>query len=133
MSKCNKLQFNFDKICINDLRHRITIYERSIIAPNFLSEQSTKFTEQFTSIGNFWSAIEVRDGSNLFNDISLDKEDLTHIFYIRYNSSITQENWIVYDGYRYNILKVENMNERNTFNKIYASISGLESKDGSKL
>tara|TARA_R110000803_G_scaffold59603_2_gene118392 strand:- start:354 stop:755 length:402 start_codon:yes stop_codon:yes gene_type:complete len=133
MSICNKIKFNNDRVCVGDLRFKISLYTRSIVAPNMLANQSTEFTEDFTLLGNFWSAIKIVDGIKLFDNISLDKDSPTHLFYIRYKQGITQENWLNYNNYRYNILKVENMNERNKFLKLYCAVSGEGTKDGSKL
>ena len=133
MSNCNQIKFNYDKICIRDLRHKVSIYTRSITAPNFLSEQSTKYTEDFTLVSSVWAAVQVVDGVKEFDTISLNKNSNTHNFYIRYRHNITQENWLDYQGLRYDILKISNLNLRNKFIKLYCSLSGDNTKAGSQL
>ena len=120
-------------VCVGDLRFKISLYTRSIVAPNMLANQATEFTEDFTLLGNFWSAIKIVDGIKLFDNISLNKDNPTHLFYIRYKQGITQENWLKYNSYNYKILKVENLSERSKFLKLYCAISGEEAKDGSKI
>lgn len=133
MSICNNIKFNNDRVCVGDLRFKISLYKRSVVAPNMLGNQSTEFKEDFTLISNVWSAIKVVDGVKLFDNISLDKDIPTHLFYIRYKKDVTQENWLKYNNYNYKILKVENMSQRSKFLKLYCSISGEALKDGSKL
>ncbi len=133
MSICNNIKFNNDRVCVGDLRFKISLYKRSVVAPNMLGNQSTEFTEDFTLISNVWSAIKIVNGVKLFDNISLDKDIPTHLFFIRYKQGITQENWLKYNNYNYKILKVENMSQRSKFLKLYCSISGEAIKDGSKL
>jgi len=135
MSTCNKIKFNYDKVCIGDLRHKIQLYARDIVAPNnsIGAVISTEFTENFTLIGNVWSAIKINQGKDIFDEVSLDKTTITHYFYIRYKENITQENWVTYKNNRYDIKKVSNMNARDTFLKLDCVISGNVDKAGSEL
>jgi len=133
MSKCKSLYFSDDRICISDLKHHIGLYTRDIVAPNFLGGTNVDYTEKFTLISNVWSAIKVINGTNEFNSVSINKTNITHFFYIRYKAGITQETWVDYRTNRYNIMKVENLNENNKYLKLYCILSGDKDKAGSQI
>lgn len=109
MPNCAKIKQKPYKICTGDLSKRITLYVRSITDPQ---GGSVDFGENFTTPTNVWAMIEtlskgveIFDGSNVI-DVA------THLFYIRYIPGITFEMYLDYNGRRFRIIDVQNIDEK---------------------
>ena len=85
------------KICIGDLKYRITIQLRDIKAPSNID-----FSEEYTDIATVWSYVKVISDYFRFDKTNLN-DGATHIFYIRYRTDIDINNWILYKAQRYKI------------------------------
>ena len=118
---CNKKRIKQVKICSADLRHRIELYTRSLTASN--SGISRDYT--YTLIKQVWSAIETVTGEITFKGIAT-LEATTHYFYIRYRADINSEIYIKFKDKYYNILKVENLSESDSYLKLYVSLMGVK-------
>lgn len=67
-----------------------------------------------------FGSLETTDGIAIF-DSTNQEIAITHLFYMRFLSDyeITSENWLVYLGNRYRIIKVENLQHEQKFLKLY--------------
>ncbi len=95
------------QLCLGDLNKRIKIDDRSIQTPNF---DSVDASERFSGVKEIWAKIETTSGQTVFvvnQDISF-----THIISIRFDSQVTTENWIKFEGNFYKILTIQDLEER---------------------
>lgn len=132
MATCDSIKISNKKVCIGDLIHRIDIQER---AKTFSDFDNVDVTETFTTIKSTWAAITVSKGYQSFNAVGTNSDtslnSYTHIFYIRYdkNLSISSENWIKYKEDEYNIISIQNLDERNRFFVLFAVKKGIDTKE----
>lgn len=131
MGKCVTLQRQITKICAGSLNKLIDIYERNIQSPLNPLFNQPDYDEQFTLLQQAWSMVVPKNGKIIFNQVSID-DTATHNFYIRFIAGITQENWIFYEGNRYDILNVTNVDENNRYLNLEAVIRGSENLNASK-
>lgn len=122
MADCKRIKRKNRKVCIGDLSEEIVIKGRSLRAS--LPGQ-TKFSESFDAGTTVWAAIETTRGDQFFDGTSL-RTATTHIFYIRYLETVTQENFIFYKDDIYDILDVEDLDERQSFMKLSARKRGTQ-------
>lgn len=114
------------KVCIGDLRHRITIHTRDITAPDF---GGVDFGETYEPLDNVWAAIETTNGKVRFNGVNQD-EALTHAIYLRYRSDVSAENWIeLVDGRRLRIIDTEDLDEQQEWLLLACTERGTKDKD----
>jgi len=86
-------------------------------------DYSLTFDGAITTFAN----IETVSGETIFDSSNIER-DVTHKFYIRFRDSITQEKWINFKNELYDILTVENLDERNEFLLLRASKRGPDTK-----
>lgn len=98
-------------ICAGDLTERIIIQSRDIKAP---TGSSVNYAENFTTFKTVWAKVETTRGTELFDGVNVNNA-YTHIFKIRYMANVSRENWIEYKSKAYDIVDVENVNEKNLF------------------
>ena len=125
MTQCVQVKLKHRKICLGDLNKKILLYTRSITAPDESAEDNDQvdFGESFTKPKTIWAGIETRTGREIFDGTNL-LGVATHYFYVRYRAGLTSENWIKFNGEYYDILRVENWEERNEFMLLYSSVRG---------
>ena len=122
MAACNRIKRKNRKVCVGDLNELITIKDRSLTAAR---PGATGISEAFTNDKQVWAMIETTRGDQFFDGSSL-QTGTTHLFYARYDASVTQEDFIFFSGNIYDILDVENLDERSNFMKIQARKRGTE-------
>ena len=109
--KHRKLQ----KYSIGDMRHRITIHTRAITSGNY---DDVSFTETYDAGTEDWASVEtpttISKGIAVFNGVNV-PETTTHIFVIRFDSAITKENVIRWEGDAYKILKTNDPDKRQQY------------------
>lgn len=123
MSECERIRIPHRKICVGDLRRRISIQNRVLGAP----KTGVDIRHTFQELRKPWAAVRTVNGKNIFAGVNLDRVP-THIFYIRYYEGLTAEDWIVYKNERYDILEVENINERDEYYAVYCNNRGDQAK-----
>jgi SPP1 family predicted phage head-tail adaptor len=91
-----------------------------------------------TNVLTVFADIKTKTTANFFNGIN-QGNTTTHIFTIRYTPAIytqlqelTQEYWILYNGKRYHIVNLENINEENLLIRFNAKVRGKDSVEFSK-
>lgn len=112
------------KSAIGDRRERIIIHVRSITAPVF---ESASFREAYDAGIETWAKVEsvalVGGGRRQFDSVQM-AEGATHLFDIRYRPNVTSENIIGYRSEYYEILKVDDPEERHISLILHARIKG---------
>lgn len=67
--------------------------------------------------------VQTPKGKATFDDVGLD-ETVTHIFCIAWIDAITSEDWILFNGKRYDILNDVNCCEKDTRLKLFCRVRG---------
>lgn len=120
MPQCSKIRRKKRSVCIGDLRSMITLQNRAITPPVF---NGIDFSETFTDAAEVWALINTVSGKTFFDDAGTETS-ITHEIYIRYDSTVTAETWIEFDGRRLDILQTENLEERDEFMKLVCTDRG---------
>lgn len=107
MPQCIPVKKKFRKVCLGDLRDRIVIQDRNIKAP----QNGVDYSEQFDRGRKRRAMINTVRGSVFFDDLG-QQTVITHDIYFRYDKSLTTQNWILFDGKRFKILELTNLDER---------------------
>jgi len=128
MAECEKIRIKHKKLCTGDLRNKISLRKRTLGTPKF----GVDITHDFVEFKKPWAGIKTLTGTNIFSGANLD-ETPSHIFYIRYFEGLTAESWIYFKGQRYNILTVENINERNEWYALYVNERGKSDQDSTSF
>ena len=112
-------------ITIGDLNQRIKLQTRKLLTQ---FESGLEDIQAYVTIASPWACVETRRGSDTFDNIELG-DTYTHVFHIRYRDNLPATIWIEYKNQRYDIVDVENLDERNEFLKICAKLSGDSDPD----
>lgn len=112
------------KSAIGDRRERIKIHVRAIAPPAF---NDASFVETYDVGIETWAKVEsvalVGGGRREFDSVQIG-ESATHLFDIRYRPDITAENIIGYQDEYYQILKVDDPEERHISLVLHARLKG---------
>ena len=94
--------------------------------------------ENFKEIHECWAAIKTTTGTQSFNDVGTNLSGagskITHNFYIRYinDSTITSQDFVLYDSNRYKIDSIEDLDMQKKFFLIRATFMGQEDIEANK-
>lgn len=121
MPTCQKITRKNRKVAIGDLSELITLQNRDIVEPLF---GDPDFNESFSGDLEVWAAIVTVDGKTFFDGVSTET-NITHHIFIRYESTVTAETWVLFGSNRLDILKVEDLDGRNEFMKLVCVDRGL--------
>lgn len=111
------------KYGIGDMRHIITVHTRSLTPPAF---DSASFLETYDDGVEHWASVETpKDGVSLFSGVNV-PEGVTDLFIIRYDSTITTENIVRWEGNAYKILGTTNPDRRNQYLELAVRLLGNE-------
>ena len=100
---------------------QIILQDRAITPP--LS--GVDATEQFTDTNpDIWAKIETVSGETFFDDTG-EAREVTHRFTIEFIDGITAETWISFNSDRFDILDVEDYEERHEYMRLRASNRGI--------
>lgn len=119
------------KVNIGDLFAVISIQNRNILPDTVTDEYYLNFTETDTdggtgrlANGEVWANVESLDsGVTVFDSVGVEQA-VSHVFKIRYEP-ITTEQWLLWEGSRYNIVTIENLENRNEFLKLNCIFKGV--------
>ncbi len=120
MPKCIKIRRKKREVCIGDMRDSIIVQTRVITPP---AAGGVDFTEVFTADATVWALVETKTGTEVFDGTNI-KGIATHFFYIRFVANMTFENWVKYKLKEYDILDVQNLEERDEFYLLRCSLRG---------
>jgi SPP1 family predicted phage head-tail adaptor len=118
--KCETVIIKKRKVCAGDMNQLITLKTRAMTG----DFDDVDFLELFTNDGNVWAAIQTTSSGEVIFDSVGTETLVTHKIYINYIEGLTQEVWIEFGGNNYDILSVENLDERNEFMKLNCVIRG---------
>ena len=125
MATCGKIHRKKRRLCIGSMDEQITLEVRSIQSPwvSSVDADGVDLGESFTNQRLVWAAVNTTRGWQTFDGTNI-ANAVTHLFYIRYIPNVTFEDWILYKGERYDIVDVENLDERNEFYVLRANKRG---------
>lgn len=123
MPRCVKLKRKKRQVCIGDLNITITLQNRAITPPLSGVDATETFTDSNPDI---WAKLETGRGQTIFDGTNTEV-DITHIFTIRFISGITAETWISFESQRFDILDVEDLEERHEFMILRCTNKGTDS------
>lgn len=126
MSRCKKIRIPKRRYCAADLNKRIVIQDRNISTPDDLD-----YGEDFDKLKTIWAGVKTLIGVEIFdqNNVPI---TASHDFIIHYRVGITAENWILFENNRYDILRVENFEERNEWLRLRSTLRGSDTKASTK-
>lgn len=122
MPACAKIAFKRRSMCAGDLDRKIKIKSRAIKAPMV----GVDYSENFEDVKTVWSSFKSVKGINTFYLTNLDVE-VDHVFGFRWFEGLTAENWIEYGGKSYDIVVMDNLDERNEWYFAYCNLRGVTS------
>lgn len=129
MAKCSKIQKKKRQVCIGDMKDEITIQARNIKSP---PSDGVDFVEEFTGDDVVWAAVNTKSGVVFFDGTN--QEVLkTHEIYIRYLQGVTAEAWVLFKGSRYDVLQVDNLEERDEFMRLDCTNRGTTANKANSL
>lgn len=94
---------------IGELRHRVNL-QSSSASQNDYGEQ----TESWTTYTTVWAAIKTLSGRELEHAQQISAE-ATHRVTARYNSSVTEENRVIFGSRTFEVVSINNPEERNEY------------------
>jgi len=115
VSVCTRIGGRRRVVCAGDLDKQVVIQNRAIVAPDW---NSPDFDETFSGDVTVWANIQTVTGKTFFDSVNQRDTTVTHELLIRYDSTVTSESWILYDSRRFDILAVENLEERDEYLKL---------------
>jgi SPP1 family predicted phage head-tail adaptor len=125
MANCINIKRKNRAVCIGDMRDKITVQVRSITPP---AAGGVDFTEVFTEDKTIWAMVETRSGVEIFDGTNL-VGVATHYFYIRYLSNLTAESWVKFKSKYFDILDIQNFEERDDFMLLRCNERGTVNKN----
>ena len=136
MSRCNFIRFDTPKICIADLNKRVQLVKRAIVAPvgQSIYQNNTPLenTYDFELVATLWAAVKNIKGDAILDGVATN-DIPTHWFYTRYRTDVTNDNWLILNGYYYRIMQVQNMMEDNTYLQIKCLKTGETTKGAAQI
>ena len=130
MARCQKIRRKKRAACSGDLRDEIILWDRDIKAPAFgEAEQTQTYSNGFT----VWSSINTIEGKEIFNGAQLVGVK-THSILIRFDAgrNITAENVVEFKGNYYDILGVQNLEERDEWLELSCGILGDKTQENNQ-
>lgn len=121
MTECHKLSGLKRGICIGALDRLITLKSRDIQAPG---GDSVDYSEDFVSLVDVWAKVGTLAKGPVFVDGTNIARQATHVFGIRYFDNINSETWVELAGVNYDVLNIENLEERDEWLFLYAMKRG---------
>lgn len=115
---CKKIRVQPRGLCLGDLRHRITLENRSITEPDAID-----FGEEFDKPIIVNAAVKTLMGVDVFDDNNV-LVSASHDFYIRFKEGLTSEIWINWKGKRYDVLLIENIDEVDDWMRLRSKLTG---------
>ena len=124
MPRCKPIRIDHRGICAGDMDRRIKIKSQEIAVPT----TTVDFGENFQDTKTVWAGVKSTKGRDTFYVTNLDAE-VSHVFYFRYYPGLTSESWIEYKAENYEILLLENLDERDEFYVAYCNVRGNKDEE----
>lgn len=124
MPRCVQIRRKKRQVCIGDMRDRVIIQTRAITVPD---ANSVDFTETFSADQTVWAMVETKTGTQIFDGTNIIGV-ATHDIYIRFIAGVTFQKWLKFKSTYYDILDVQNLEERDEFYLLRCSLRGDDAK-----
>ena len=124
MPKCVPIRRKKRDVCIGDMRDKVTIQTRAITVPG---ANSVDFGESFSADQDVWALVETKTGTQIFDGTNI-VGVATHNIYIRFIAGVTFQKWLRFKNITYDILDVQNLEERDEFYLLRCSLRGDEAE-----
>jgi SPP1 family predicted phage head-tail adaptor len=115
-------------ICAGDLTKKIKIQDRVLNTNNVGVDATYTFTTQY----EVWAMVKTPSAKVMFDNIAMKDTAITHEFYTRYLADMSVEKVIEYNGYRYYVVGVTNLEEESLFLRFDCVVKGQTSKAGTE-
>lgn len=133
MPICVKIKGKKRWVCLGDLRNRVDIQTRTIRPP---TGDGVDLGETFTTARSVFALIETTRGQEMFDGTEL-RRAYSHIFYIKYipntvltdGTRLTEQEWVKFEGRLFNIVDVEDVDERHEFLILRCAERGLSTDE----
>ena len=123
MPRCVNVGRRKKQICTGDLDLLATVQGRALTPPT----SGVDATETFTDLNaDIWIMMETGKGTVFFDDTSTEIS-VTHNIGLVYIAGLTAENWILFEGRRFDILFVEDFDERHEYQWLRCNERGTTS------
>ena len=123
MPNCMTIKKPKRAVCIGDMRDRVTVYVRTATPSR---TNGVDLSEVLSTPTSIWAAVVTKEGKEIFDGTNL-KGVATHWIYIRSISGLTAEKWLEFNGEYYDIIDVQDMDERGDFMLLRCSVRGTTS------
>lgn len=118
MTRCKPIRVDHRGICAGTMDRIVEIHSRDLEEP-----LDVDYSLPFTLVKKVWAALKTTKGRASFYSTNTD-EAVSHIFYVRWFDTITANLWVKYAGENYDIIDVENLDERSEFAALYCNVRG---------
>lgn len=112
------------RICAGSLDKLIEIKARKIKAPN---ADTVDYGLEFSDLQKVWAMLETVPNVAIFDGTNTERT-VSHLWYIRYIPGITFENWLKFKEQYFDIVTVENFEERDEFYLLRCNVRGDATK-----
>lgn len=124
MPQCTYKPRKYNKYCLGDFIHRITLHERKIKAP---LKADVNYDINLTKKITVWARIDTVAGKVIFDSVNMDRT-VTHVILVRYISYLTTEHWVEHQDKYFDIVKIVNIGDENRFLELYCNERGDKNK-----
>ena len=107
-------------ICAGDMDKYIIVEIRTLQVPE---DDEVDYRIELKAEQPFYAMLETVRGETVFDEINIEQV-VTHKFYIHYIPDVTFERFVLFNGERYRIVNVTNLNERNQFYVLRCNLRG---------
>lgn len=128
MPQCVTIRAKHRNVCAGDMDRRIEIYSRYIQSP--LDETDMMHDQEYTLKASPWAIVQTLRGITTFDGIEISGIEALEV-YIRYNPSITSEDFVRIDGKNIRIRSVEDLDRRKEFMRLVCIEEGMASNKAS--
>lgn len=111
MGRCVKVQRRKKQFCVGQMNEQIKLQNRAITSP---VADGVDYGEEFTADNIVWAWVQTVRGRTEFDSTNIERV-VTHEVGIRFIEGITSETWYEFNGEMYDIINVENIDERSEF------------------
>lgn len=120
MARCIKVQRRRKQIYVGQMNEQIKLQDRAITTP---VDDGVDYGEEFTNDNVVWAWMQTVRGRTEFDSTNIERV-VTHEVAIRFVEGITAETWYEFKGEMYDIINVENIDERDEFLMFDAMVRG---------
>ena len=126
MASCKTISRPANRICIGDLKSKVTLYVRQLTQSNTGLDDVDYAIAQNTEITVF-ARIDTTRGGEYFDGVNQNIRP-THRIYIRWRTDLDISNGVLVNGERLKVLNFYNLNEENRFAVIECTNRGDENR-----